>query len=106
AVTKTAPATVAHGGDVTFTIRIDNLSSTPLHDVAVEDLATPDCDRTFADLPGAPAFVEYQCTATGVTDDFVNVAQVTALDPLDAEHAGSGSAAVDALTPSIALTKV
>jgi uncharacterized repeat protein (TIGR01451 family) len=72
--------TVSTGSDAVFQIRVENAGDVTLTGIAVVDAQTPGCDRVIGTLePGEDE--TYQCTAPGVTADFVNIAQVSATPP-------------------------
>lgn len=74
--------TVESGSDVTFTIRVENIGTAPLRNVAVRDPLVPACNATFDSLePGDMRIIE--CTATAVTAGFTNVATVTGRTDFD-----------------------
>ena len=94
----------APGSDVTFTITVTNAGVVPLIDVAVTDTLAPACNTTIATL-GVGETTSYDCTVTGVTADFTNVADVTATDTAGNPAADSDSADVDVVAPAISIAK-
>ena len=89
---------------VTYTIRVTNDGEIALTNVAVTDTVTPACAKTIGSLaPGA--FSEYTCTAI-VNADTTNVATVNATDPNGVSlPPKSDDAVVDAIAPSLTITK-
>ena len=95
---------VVTGGDVTFTITVTNTGDVDLTGVAVADAQAPACNSAIGDL-AADASTSYDCTVTGVTVDFTNIAAVSGLDPLGNTVSDDDPADVDVIDPSITLTK-
>ena len=81
-IEKTPDSQQVHSGDdVTFTITVTNNGDQDLVDLTVTDVLTPACDTTIAALAVGES-TSYDCTATGVTDDFTNIAAVAGTDAL------------------------
>ncbi|GEM_PF-838937 len=95
---------VLNGGDVTFTIRVENTGDVALTNVTVSDPLVPDCDASFASL-AAGEVQTYTCTAMGITADFVNVATVTGTDPLGIDISDNDPSSVDVIAPAIDIRK-
>lgn len=106
-VTKVAfDGPFSYGADVEFTITITNTSATPLTNLTVVDVLSPDCSRTIPSLAAAPASTSFTCEAPGVVADFTNSVDVTATDTLgDPVGPVNATAPVDVLIPSISVVK-
>jgi len=72
---------VTLGGDdtATWTIVVTNPGPVDLVNVVVTDPQAPGCDRTIGDLAVGDSF-DYECSLSGVTAAFTNVATVTGED--------------------------
>ena len=66
--------------------------------MAVTDVLTPACDTTIANLAVGES-TSYDCTATGVTADFTNIAAVGGTDVLGNPVSDSDDAAVVVISP-------
>ncbi|MCP4304893.1 MAG: DUF11 domain-containing protein, partial [bacterium] len=95
---------IHNGDDVTFTITVTNNGDQDLVDLTVTDALTPACDTTIAALAVGES-TSYDCTATGVTDDFTNIAAVAGADALGNPVSDSDDAAVDVINPAIDIQK-
>jgi uncharacterized repeat protein (TIGR01451 family) len=63
-------------GTADFTIAVTNTGTVTLTDVSVTDALAPDCDNSLGTL-GPGASNSYNCSLSGVTTSFTNVAVVT-----------------------------
>ena len=72
---------VTEGDTATFEITVTNTGNVTLDDVIVEDVLSPDCDRTFGAIFTPGDTISYECTIDDVTADFVNVAQASGTPP-------------------------
>jgi len=106
-------ASVPSGGDATFRITVTNTGEVPVDDISVADALAPNCERTISGVlePGESA-ASYQCTLTGVTSGFTNVADVSGTpvdgggDPIGDPVQGSDPADVVIAEPvDLAVTK-
>ncbi|MDJ0665410.1 MAG: SdrD B-like domain-containing protein [Acidimicrobiia bacterium] len=96
--------TVVSGSDVTFTITVENTGDADLTNVVVTDAQAPACDATFATLLMGE-IQTYDCTVTGVTSGFTNVADVAASEPSGGTVTDSDTADVTVIDPSISIDK-
>lgn len=92
------------GGTATFTITVTNAGTIDLFDVMITDALAPDCDATFTTI-AAGASETYNCTLPGVAADFTNTADVTADDAAGNPTSDTDSAVVDAIAPSVTISK-
>ncbi|MCK5376555.1 MAG: DUF11 domain-containing protein, partial [Acidobacteria bacterium] len=88
---------VLPGGTASFTVTVTNPGTDELTGVAVSDPLTPDCDFTIASL-AAGGSQSKVCTTGPLTDDFTNVATVTATS-VAGEINASASALVNVRNP-------
>ncbi|MCP4984788.1 MAG: DUF11 domain-containing protein, partial [Colwellia sp.] len=101
-ITKTPDVQlVIPGAQADFTITLTNPGPGDLTGIAVSDPLTPDCDRPLGVLPDLPPGVStsYDCLTGPLTEDFVNVATVTATSDTGIEVSSSASAAVNVVNP-------
>ncbi len=71
--------TIYSGGTATFTITVTNIGTEPLSNIVVSDPLSPNCDAVYQFDPLMPGdLFSYECTIDNVTEDFINVATVTA----------------------------
>ncbi len=104
-ITKTADnPQVVSGGDVVFTILVENPGPADIVNVVVTDPSYPGCDATFAGI-AAGGLETYTCTVTGVTADFTNTIDVAGEDEAGAPVGASDSATVTVLDPAVAIFK-
>ncbi len=104
-ITKTADsAEVVSGGDVIFTILVENTGPADVIGVTVTDPSYPTCDGSFA-LIAAGASETYPCTVSGVTADFTNTIGVTAEDEAGTIVTSSDSETVTVLDPAVSIFK-
>ena len=83
-----------------FAITVSNPGNVGLHNVAVVDALTPDCDRSIGELKSGGE-VTYACTAYAVESDFDNEAIVSG--EFDGQsYVASDTARVDVLAPDTA----
>ena len=101
----TLPATqaVIAGGAAAFTVTVTNIGDVELTNVTVSDPLAPDCARTLGMLASG-ATSSYDCSLSGVSADFTNVATVVGTPPVGAPVTASASVVVDALVPAISLS--
>ncbi len=92
------------GGEVTFTITVTNTGDVDLVSVAVSDPQASSCNSNIGNL-AAGASTSYDCTVSGVTEDFTNVATVTGQDPQGNEVSDNDDASVDVISPTIDIVK-
>ena len=97
--------TVVTGSDVTFTITVTNTGDADLANVVVTDALRPQLAMPASPSLPMGATETYDCTVTGVTTDFTNVADVTADEPSGGTVTDSDSAAVDVIDPAITIAK-
>ncbi len=97
---------VSFGGTATFEIVVTNTGNVDLNNVAVSDPLSTSCNNTIGTMtPGQ--VVTYTCTATNVTADFTNVADVTG-DPASGGPAVTDTDPTDVvvdIVPGIKITK-
>ncbi|MCP3959144.1 MAG: DUF11 domain-containing protein [bacterium] len=101
-ITKTPAIQAVDPGDAaTFTITLTNPGPGVLSDLSVSDPLTPDCDRAVGELPDltADTFTSYGCTTGPLSEDFTNVATVTAISETLLEVEASASAEVNVRNP-------
>jgi uncharacterized repeat protein (TIGR01451 family) len=101
--------TVISGGNVTFDISATNTGDVDLFSVQIDDDL---CDSLVSTGTGnGNAVMEpnetwtWECTVNNVTEDFTNVATVTAVDPFQTPVGDGDDADVEVLEPSISITK-
>jgi len=102
---KTPDVQQIHSGDdVTFNITVTNTGDQDLVNLTVTDPATSACDGTIAALAVGES-TSYDCTATGVTADFTNIASVAGTDVLGNPVSDSDDAQVDVINPALDVQK-
>jgi uncharacterized repeat protein (TIGR01451 family)/LPXTG-motif cell wall-anchored protein len=72
---------IPEGDTVTFEITVTNTGNVTLSEVIVEDVLSPDCDRTFGGILVPGETVTYECTVEDVMEGFTNVATTRGLPP-------------------------
>jgi uncharacterized repeat protein (TIGR01451 family) len=100
----TSTPVVRAGDAVTFTIAVTNTGDVTLSDVGVADALAPDCARPVG-LLASQAVTQYTCSLVNVTADLTNTAVASGTPPVGAIVTATGSAAVDATNPSLAISK-
>ena len=103
--------TIASGTAASFTILVTNTGDVTLTNVGVTDALAPNCNQTSAGIaalgsmaPGAS--VSYNCSLSGATGSFTNLAVTTATPPAGPAVTASASAAVTvAAPPAIVVAK-
>ncbi|MDH5422572.1 MAG: carboxypeptidase regulatory-like domain-containing protein, partial [Acidimicrobiia bacterium] len=109
AITKVADAgTVVDGGDITYTITVENDGPADLVAVSVSDPTLPACDNAFATLLAGDSQT-YTCVLAGVdattADPVVNTISVTAQDEAGDDVVDSDTESVDVLVPELSIFK-
>ena len=99
--------TIASGSEATFDITVTNNGDIELLEVQVSDPAAPLCDNLVGSL-AVGVEVSYSCSLANVTQDFTNVATVTATEPEGVSGAitDQDSADVTVLVPAEGRTPV
>ena len=72
--------TVVHYGTAHFTIRVTNDGNVALHEVKVDDPASPACNHSIGSL-AAGASKHYSCSRSAVASSFTNVATAVGTSP-------------------------
>ncbi len=108
-ITKVADAgTVVDGGDITFTITVENDGPADLLNVSVSDPSLPACNNAFATLL-AGEIQTYTCVLAGVdaatADPVVNTINVVAQDEAGNDIVDSDTEVVDVLVPDLSIFK-
>lgn len=99
--------TIASGSEAAFDITVTNTGDIELLEVQVSDPAAPLCDNLVGSLAEG-AQVSYSCSLANVTQDFTNVATVTATEPegVPGGITDQDSATVTVLAPAEGRTPV
>lgn len=96
---------VLSGTDVTWTVTVKNTGDVDLTNVTVTDPNATDCARTIGNLPKNADPVVITCSAN-ITEDTVNTATVTGVDPLqNVVGPAAASASVDVIHPALVIEK-
>ena len=108
-ITKSPDAsTVVDGGDIIYTIAVENTGPADLVNVVVSDPSLPACDTTFATLLAGESQI-WTCTDPAVdatlADPVVNSIDVAALDEAGTPVMASAMSSVDVLVPALTVTK-
>ena len=77
---------IPEGDTATFEITVTNTGNVTLSDVVVEDVLSPDCDRTFGGILIPGETVTYECTIDDVMEGFTNVATTRGTPPQTGEE--------------------
>ncbi|MEM7130974.1 MAG: hypothetical protein AAF702_31925 [Chloroflexota bacterium] len=72
--------TIPSGSSAQFTITVTNIGDTPLTNVTITDTLVPACNQIVGDM-AVDAIHIYSCTLENVTDDLINIAQVSGYSP-------------------------
>jgi uncharacterized repeat protein (TIGR01451 family) len=91
---------IVAGDNADFTITVRNSGNVGLSNITIADPLTPDCERDLDELKAGASFTHI-CTATGIEQDFENVATATGYFAGTAFKA-SDQALVDVLAPDSA----
>ena len=108
-ITKSPDATaVVDGGDIVYTITIENTGPADLVNVVVSDPSLPACDTTFATLLVGESQI-WTCTDSAVdatlADPVVNSIAVVGVDEAGTSVSASATSSVDVLVPALTVTK-
>lgn len=96
------PQVVGHGETAVFNVTVSNSGNVPLSDVRVADDLAPACNRLWASL-AVGASERYTCERPNVTASFINVAVVTAVDPLGGTLTARDETFVNLTSDNVAL---
>ena len=96
---------VVSGGSAQFDITVTNNGNITLTGISVTDPMAPACNITIAQLTPGASF-NYACSDPGVTDDYVNIAMVTATPANgDPQVNDSDPTDINVLNPGIDIVK-
>ncbi len=90
---------VPSAGDALFHIMVTNVGDVNLVNVTVSDPLVPACDNSIGAL-AVGATIAYDCTATGVVEDFTNVATANGQDSDGHPVSDSDDGVVDVTDPN------
>jgi uncharacterized repeat protein (TIGR01451 family) len=97
---------ISKGATAKFTITVDNTGNATLTEINVTDILAPDCSRTnLTSLSPSDKPVKIDCELTNVTEEFINFAEVTAVDQYGNFVSDSDSVTIELLNPNIQVVK-
>jgi len=96
---------VLSGTEVTWTVTVTNTGDTTLTNVTVSDPVAPGCATVIESLAAGEVSAPIVCKTT-ITEDTVNTATVTGIDPLqNTVGPASDTAYVDVVAPELSIVK-
>lgn len=104
-IVKTAVTEVIDAGQAAiFEITVRNTGNTALYNVIVSDQLAPVCENNNIGTLAVSEVISYQCTVTGLTNNFTNTATVTAQDGLGTNRSDSSSDTVSVRNPGVSIS--